>query len=371
MSEMRKDICRIRDECWEGRYIKERTDGKIKYGYVFGKTFDETKQKLKKIPVAVFSESIDTTFKFISHEWLCSRENQLCTSSISKYSNTLDLYIIPKFGDIIISDIRRRDVILFGNELLGSGGVLGTGLSSKTVNGVISVMKNVFDFALNEKLLTVANIRDISIRQPQKPLRILSLSEQQKFSGFLMDNLDFCHVGILICLYTGLRIGEICALRWEDINVDGGYLCVNKTMQRLQVRGENGAKTQIFITSPKSNCSIRKIPIPKKLLTVLTAVKCKPEAFILTGSEYHFIEPRCMENHFKAAVKACDIQKINFHALRHTFATRCIELGFDVKSLSEILGHASVNITMNRYVHPSMELKKKNMDMLSELIPEK
>ena len=126
-----------------------------------------------------------------------------------------------------------------------------------------------------------------------------------------------------------------------------------------------------MIQSPKSDCSIRKIPFPDEMLSLMLPYQAQEEAFLLTGMVHSFIEPRNLENHFKAATKECDIYDVNFHALRHTFATRCIELGFDIKSLSEILGHASVNITLNRYVHPSMELKQKNMNKLSGLLTTK
>ena len=127
-------------------------------------------------------------------------------------------------------------------------------------------------------------------------------------------------------------------------------------------------RTKIIVTTPKSKCSIRTIPIPDELLQIIESVRGAASGYFLTGSEKRWVEPRTMQNHFKKLLKCCAIEDANYHALRHTFATRCVELGFDVKSLSEILGHASVNITMNRYVHPSMQLKQANMQRLSEMI---
>ena len=174
-------------------------------------------------------------------------------------------------------------------------------------------------------------------------------------------------MGILICLFTGLRIGEICALRWSDISLDEQYIHIHQTMQRIQTKDDEKSKTSVVILTPKSSCSIRRVPIPDNLLYLMTEFQAPENAFLLTGKEKKYMEPRTLENHFKTIINLCSIDKANFHALRHTFATRCVELGFDVKSLSEILGHASVNITLNRYVHPSMELKKRNMNMLSEI----
>ena len=206
------------------------------------------------------------------------------------------------------------------------------------------------------------------MKEAHKDMRILSIREQRKLSKYLYEDLSLCNLGILICMYTGLRIGEICALKWQDINLYDKYIYVNKTMGRIQVLGDSKTKTKIVVSPPKSISSIRKIPIPNEILNILTTYKNNPEAFLLTASDNKYIEPRNMENHFKAVIKKCGIENVTFHTLRHTFATRCVELGFDIKSLSEILGHASVNITLNRYVHPSMKMKEENMNRLSRLI---
>lgn len=163
----------------------------------------------------------------------------------------------------------------------------------------------------------------------------------------------------------------MCALKWEDIYIEEQLLFVHRSMQRIQTNNHLGKKTVVIVQEPKSDCSIRKIPIPDEVLNLLLPFQKQREAFFLTEATQSYIEPRCMENYFKSATNACGISDISFHALRHTFATRCVELGFDIKSLSEILGHASVTITLNRYVHPSMELKKQNMNRLSVLLTEK
>jgi integrase len=197
---------------------------------------------------------------------------------------------------------------------------------------------------------------------------VLSRGEQKRLEENIYANPDLCNCGILLCLYTGLRIGELCALKWENISLPDKVIHVTKTMQRTQkLTDREKIRTEVIITEPKSACSNRKIPIPKNIVRVLTPLQASPDAFFLSGRSDRYVEPRTMQNRFRHVLSQSNIDVMNFHVLRHTFATRCVELGFDIKSLSEILGHANVNITLNRYVHPSMELKEKNMDMLSEL----
>ncbi len=178
--------------------------------------------------------------------------------------------------------------------------------------------------------------------------------------------MDLSALGILLCLFTGIRIGELCAMKWDDINLPEKKMSVSKTMQRIRCRTATDHKTEMRILEPKSTSSIRTIPLPDILIESLEAAYI-PGAFLLTGESSCFVESRTMQNRFKRIMGACGIEDTIFHANRHTFATRCFELGFDVKSLSEVLGHASVAITMNRYVHPSMALKRENMNSFSDL----
>lgn len=377
MSRRGENIYKRKDGRWEGRYIKGHINKKIKYGYVYAKTYKEVKEKLSLVSATATNEEniivfdtksqLNIDFETVSLAWIESLKPQLKESSIIKYINVLKTYLFPYFMDRAIETITREEILNFSNDLLISGGQNGNGLSPKTVNSILSVLKGIFLYATQHEKLSVADIWKISFKQPQKPMRILSLAEQEKLSRFLYENLTLSNLGILVCLYTGVRIGEICALKWEDISFDEQYLYVHKTMQRLQNKENNEQKTSVIISEPKSDCSIRKIPLPDKIFQLIVSARCQENTYFLTGSANAFVEPRTLQNRFKAVIKICNINNANFHALRHTFATRCIELGFDPKSLSEILGHSSVNITLNRYVHPSMELKQKNMNKLSDL----
>ena len=197
-------------------------------------------------------------------------------------------------------------------------------------------------------------------------MRVLTHAEQAALVRTILNDMDLYKFGVLLSLYTGIRIGELCALKWEDMCLSDSVLKIRKTMQRIQeTDGSAIHKTKVIITAPKSKCSVRSIPLPSFISDIAKQFVASPQAFILTGNSKQFVEPRTMQNHFKSLVAGCGIEKANFHALRHTFATRCVEVGFEIKSLSEILGHANVNITLNRYVHSSFELKSSNMNKLT------
>lgn len=373
-----ENIYKRKDGRWEGRYIRDRVNGKAKYGYVFAHSYKEVKIKLMNakafiasntsaVPV-IASELLICSFSRASDEWIQANKSQWKESSTVKYINILNNHLLPEFGQRNITDISRTDIQDYISRLLMSGGKNNTGLAPKTVNSIISVMKNVFEHAAETKGCILVNFKGLTVKQPQKQMRILSQSEQNILTGYLLEKSSDTSIGILLSLYTGLRVGEVCALKWEDISFRDKCIHVKKTMQRIQVKGNLDHKSEIIISTPKSGCSVRDVPIPDKLMLMLQKRQNAPNTYFLTGKTNLYVEPRTMQNRFKSTIKKAGIAPANFHALRHTFATRCIELGFDIKSLSEILGHASVNITLNRYVHPSMELKQKNMNMLSDLL---
>lgn len=239
------------------------------------------------------------------------------------------------------------------------------GLSPKTVTDILTIIKSTIEYARYKELPVICNLSKLSIKKKEKEMRVFTPSEQESLIGTLTNDMDHSKFGVLLSLYTGIRVGELCALQWEDFDLAHSKLKIRKTMQRIQDLGNGSvSKTKIVITEPKSQCSIREIPLPLFIVDVAKKFASNPKAYILTGTD-RYIEPRTMQNRFKSYVKECNVEPANFHVLRHTFATRCVEVGFEVKSLSEVLGHANVNITLNRYVHSSFELKHSNMNKLA------
>lgn len=367
-----ENIYKRKDGRWEGRYIKSRTEsGKIIYGYVYARSYRETKEK-QKAKIASYTSQIanknEHVFSNIASEWFESIKLHTKTSTQNKYHNMLTNYILPEYGNQLFSTITYEFIEAHCKFLLESGGKKGNGLSPKTVSDVLAIIRNISKFAIRKGIYVANDANAVQIRQDIKPMRVLNKAEQSQLCEYILKKPEACSIGILVCMFTGLRIGEICALRWEDISFSDQSIYIHHTLQRIQMHRGHGAKTEVVVTTPKSSCSIRKIPLPDEILEILVLNKKASSGYVLTNDEYKFIEPRTMQNKFKKILKAVGIENANFHALRHTFATRCVELGFDVKSLSEILGHATVNITMNRYVHPTYEMKKKNMQKLSGLL---
>lgn len=315
-----------------------------------------------------YKRNMEDTFFKTAEEWFVAMEPTLKPASTARYRNIMDKHLLPEFGWKKIVDITRNDVITFSGFLLTASGKDGKGLAPKTVSGILSVMKNVMDYARNVKCVPVISFDGISVKQSRRQLRVFSKNEYKILSDYLMVDITLVKLGVLLALYMGLRIGEICALTWGDISFTEKSIHVGRTMQRIQLPKGSIQKTKVIIDVPKSECSVRDIPIPDEIFKVISEMRMPADCFFLTGLENVFMEPRTLENHFNVLTETCEIKDATMHTCRHSFATRCVELGFDIKSLSEILGHASVAITMNRYVHPSMELKKKNMDKLSELL---
>lgn len=240
------------------------------------------------------------------------------------------------------------------------------GLSPKTVTDILTIIRESMAYAEDNGAMVVCNPQKLTIKRKEKEMRVLTSQEQAALVCVLMNEVNLSKFGVLLSLYTGIRIGELCALQWEDLCLNSSILKVRKTIQRIQNRNaEAERKTKVIITEPKSQCSIRDIPLPLFIVELAKRFEAGPKAYVLSGTESRYVEPRIMQERFKQYIAEAGIADANFHATRHTFATRCVEVGFDLKSLSEILGHANVNITLNRYVHSSFELKSSNMSKLT------
>ena len=241
------------------------------------------------------------------------------------------------------------------------------GLSSKSVSDILTVGKETFRYSVSHGVEHFCCFDRLSVKSYNREMRVLSRQEELAFVSVLKEDTDRYKAGMLLALYTGIRIGELCALKWSDISLDDGILCISRTMQRLQkVDAPDGdvSRTHIVITEPKSAAGRRLIPLPQPVRGILSEFRAPGNAYLLSGLPSSYVEPRVLKSHFKRCLRQSGVRDANFHSLRHTFATRCVEAGFDLKSLSEILGHSSVKITLDKYVHSTMEQKRVNMERL-------
>ncbi len=372
MSKRGENIWKRKDGRWEGRFIKGRDpSGKALYTSVYAKTYAEVKKKreealqeLKAHPISALPEK---SFGAIIHEYLEDHKFEIKTSTYARYVEISEKHLIPDFGKIQISEFTRDDGNEYIKELLSNGKTHGTGLAPKTVKDIVSVLKLVLKYAEKKHYILNAPI-DFSVpKQKHSTIQIFAPCQRERLETFVCSTMDSYKFGVYLCLYTGLRIGEICALQWKDIDCVNSILSVNKTVLRVRNVGGATAKTRILINTPKTPSSERLIPLPSVLGEKLQQMKQEllpsENSYLLTGTG-RFIEPRNYYEKYKRYLRSCELDNFNFHALRHTFATRCIEAGVDPKVLSEILGHASVQITLDRYVHPSLEIKRTSLERL-------
>lgn len=301
-------------------------------------------------------------FETYCDEWLRLSRSRIKESTSVKYGTIIERHIKPALGSLDPRNISPKLTGEFTNELL-----YGKGLAPKTVKDIMVVLASVLKYGRKQYPGLFPAVEVEYPRCAKREMRVLSRSEQERLSQYLLTDTDPCKFGILLAMMTGIRIGELCALRWDSINIVEGSMRVSATMQRLSSTDGGGAKTRVFTGPPKSDAAVRLIPLSDRAAE-LCACFCPgdPSAYVLTGTR-HYMEPRALQYRLKKYTEACGLEGVHFHTLRHTFATRCLEAGFDIKSLSEILGHASTTVTLERYVHASMEQKRANMSKLSPL----
>lgn len=348
-----ENIYKRNDGRWEARYVKEvLPDGSKKYGSVYASTYNEVKAKQQYCmihPQKSFHNSFNVIISVLAIEWLDSIKNNVKINTYKKYESLCNKYIIADIGNILVKLLSSNNIRSFTNKLISYN------LSYQTINDILVILNLILKFGESEYQITPVKINYLKIEKHE--MRVLSKSEQKVLTDYLISDNDIYKFGVLLTLYTGIRIGELCALTWDDITDD--YILINKTMYRT--KGQNH-KTEIKIGSPKTISSNRRIPLPQCLLPYIR--KYRNNGYVLSTEKQQFCEPRLMQLKFVKMIEECEIEKANFHALRHTFATRCIEAGVDVKTLSEMLGHSDVKTTLNKYVHSSFELKQQSMRQL-------
>ena len=293
------------------------------------------------------------TIREIAVAWKEYKRPYVKQSTMAAYLLILENHLLPAFGEN--DSLPEQSVQSFVLEKIECG------LSVKSIKDILIVLKMVMKFGVKNEWM---NYYEWDIKYPtnsaNKELEVLSVSNHRKILDHIQSHCTFTGLGIYISLSTGLRIGEICALKWNDINITEGTITVSRTIERIyMVEGEK-KHTELVISSPKTKNSCREIPMSKELLAIVKPLKkiVNDNFYVLTNDE-HPTEPRTYRNYYNGLMEKLGIPRLKYHGLRHSFATRCIEAGCDYKTVSVLLGHSNISTTLNLYVHPNMEQKKR------------
>jgi len=300
----------------------------------------------------------EKTINEITELWKEEKKRYVKKSTYAAYQLLIQNHIKDYFGDLY--EVSEEQVQQFVFKKLDDG------LSEKTIKDIIIVLKMILKFGVKNEYLDYVLIEaKFPTKQTNNSLEVFSKSDQKKLMDYLRNNFTFKNLGIFICLNTGMRIGEICGLKWCDIDVSEGVIKIRHTLQRIYIIEEGERHTELLLDTPKTANSIRDIPMSTELLRMIKSInKIVNENYFVISNDEKPIEPRTYRNYYKKLCKKIDIPELKFHGLRHSFATRCIESKADYKTVSVLLGHSNISTTLNLYVHPNKEQKKKCIDKM-------
>lgn len=370
MSRRGENIRKRKDGRWEARYQEGRKDdGKIQYGYVYAKKYSEVKQKRNDIlsslkrETPVYAGIIDDNLILnnLFDTWKIDIRHNIKESSFGFYETILEHHIRPYFGEMHMRQLTSSNVQQFIDMKSKEN------LSPLYIRSIMTLFQNILKFSQNKYHWTI-QIPTIQLPKITKKMpEIFTINEWKRLEDYLKKQIDDFSFGILICMYTGIRIGELSGLRWEDYDPLNVQIKIRRTVYRIKNPAYdpvyNPTKTILCIGSPKTSTSMRDIPLPLCLLNDIKKHQSTPETFILTGT-LQCMEPRNIQKKYKKLLQKSGLRYLNFHSLRHSFATLSIQNGSDYRTVAELLGHSSVNTTLNIYVHSGIDQKRKCLELL-------
>lgn len=371
-----ENIYKRKDGRYEGRYVTgKKSNGTTRFGYVYGMRYTDVKKRLleKKAEIQQTIHPDAAVRGMTVEKWMRSwLETDLLggikPSSYLTYLNQMNRHILPCLGRMQMASITPEMVHSFLECLQAKG------LGENTVRGIYRLLSAAMRAALDDGIITKNPCRKICVKRGERvQQRVFSREEQKKVEKTLSQGEDLT---ALFAMYTGLRLGEICGLRWSDINWENGTATVCRTVQRLKRMDTDkclkcgDAKTYLMIGSPKSPSSCRTIPIPTFLLKRLEIQKKQRSAAQLTtgyifGTGMRAADPRTIQRRFAGVVRRLEIPDAHFHTLRHSYATRLLEMGVDVKTVSQLLGHSSAKTTLDCYAHSLLDQQRSAVAKLS------
>lgn len=351
-----ENIYKRKDKRWEGRYVAGyNADGRAIYKSVYGKSYTEVKMKLKNHTEPEKGKPINISLTDWVYDYLKSQSNKMKIGTIKIYERYFDSFIKPFFGSLALRKTSKEILQSFINSL--------SGLSASTIKGVFSFLREALKKANKDEYIPPVWI-DIELPKIKRnEVEVFTREEQSRIENALDIETNSNDIGILICLYTGVRIGEVCGLKWEDIDFENADIYINRTVQRLTIDG----KSILCELPPKSETSRRKIPIPTCLLEKLKTVYQNRKSEYILNTDFHMMDTRTFQYQYKKKLEIAGVRYANAHTMRHTFSVRALELGFDIKTLSEILGHSDASITLKTYAHSLDEHKRNSMEKFTQI----
>ncbi len=363
------NIHKRKDGRWEGRYKNGfRADGSIKYNSVYAYSYSECKKKLIDLqsPTAMLQKDVrtDKVFSDVLIQWLFANQVRLKGATEAKYINIIETHLIPSLGGIKLSALNSAKINSYLDMQLKCGGIKdGKPLSPSYVKTMAIIIEAAINYGVMEGVCSPLKTPINKPSIPKKDLVILNKIAETTLTQILCHDSTKVALGTQIALQAGLRIGEVCALRWCDIDFENNLIHIRHTISRVPSPNTE-RKTMLILDTPKTPSSVRDIPIPSSLGAVLIkAYKNKTSEYVV--SEGHsFVGTRTFDYRYRQLLNKYNIQPFSFHTLRHTYATRCAEHGMDAKTLSRLLGHSSSNTSLNIYVHPSLEVAMQYIEQI-------
>lgn len=353
-----ENIRKRKDGRWEGRYVEH--SGNVKRNKsVYAKTYHEVREKLAQAKLESnsnktnyhYNEQIQSlTLNQAAEEWLSHVQNNNKFSTFIKYQNVYLHHIKDSFGEMTLYNL-ETDILI--DKISAQ--------SLSMTNSIYCVLNQIIAYSNIRYKTPHICLKKQKSQKKSDPAKILSKSEQSRLLQILSEDMDISKMGIYLCLTTGIRLGELCSLKWSDVDWTTKTLYIRRTVQRVPDTGSQ-THTKLLEQEPKTVCSKREIPLPNQIYQMLLGFRNDDDIYIFNKKKP--LDPRTFQNRFKKYLKDAGLEQTNFHTLRHSFATNCIECGADVKSVSELLGHSDVKITLNRYVHPAFETKCGYMNSL-------
>ena len=366
MARRGENIHKRKDGRWEGRYIKGRIGGKAVWGYLYGHSYVEVKEELthRKVLSGFYQLSgISMHFSDVAELWLTSFAQSVKESTLAHYRYTLHKYMLPVLGNLTLSELNEVTIERLFLQILSPDDNSHRPLGASSAQECFGMLKRICKYATHLHLIPPM---EFSVKLPRKKMaepQPLSQSEQAELRAFLLVSPTPRKVGMLLQMELGLRIGEVCGLKWGDFDFKNKILMIQRTVCRIS----NGdGHTKIIIQTPKTLKSARVIPLPKQFISLLRKLSrtATPDTWFLSGTETRPVEPRCYRKSIRCYLKKAALRIVHPHVLRHTFATTCLQAGCDIKTLSELLGHANANVTLQRYVHSDLARKRRELQRI-------